>query len=106
MGIYWIFKCVLSTLKQFILHKVMPLPTFTEEDYKQAERELKGKTKNTKPPAGTRVGKSGTPVRSLHHIDDDDEPLPPPNATRSSRPRRNPSKKTAGKMRERWPKKP
>ncbi len=78
VGIYWIFKCVLSTLKQFILHKVMPLPTFTEEDYKQAERELKGKTKNTKPPAGTRVGKSGTPVRSLHHIDDDDEPLPPP----------------------------
>ena len=97
VGIYWIFKCVLSTLKQFILHKVMPLPTFTEEDYKQAERELKGKTKNTKPPAGTRVGKSGTPVRSLHHIDDDDEPLPPPERDPVEPAEKKPVQKDGGK---------
>ena len=77
VGIYWIFKCIISTVKQFVIHKAMPLPTFTEEDYKAAERELKGKTKHEKKPAGERTSPSGKKVRSLHHIDDDDEPLPP-----------------------------
>ena len=56
-------------IKQVILSKVMPLPVFTEADYKAAEKELAGKEKN-KP-----AKKSGTRnpnVRSLHHIDDDD----------------------------------
>ncbi len=69
IGIYWMFKSVIGTVKQIILYKVMPLPTFTEEDYKAAERELAGKDKN-KP-----VKKSGTRnpnIRSLHHIDDED----------------------------------
>lgn len=78
VGIYWIFKSVLSTLKQFIMHKVMPTPVFTEEDYKAAERELKGKSKPEKRAPGERVGKDGQKVRSLHYIDADDEPLPPP----------------------------
>ncbi len=75
IGIYWMFKSVLGTVKQIILFKVMPLPTFTEEDYKAAERELAGKDKN-KP-----VKKSGTRnpnVRSLHHIDDEDDEMPAP----------------------------
>ena len=38
IGVYWIFKSVLSTLKQFLLSRVMPLPKFTEEDIKEAER--------------------------------------------------------------------
>ncbi len=69
VGIYWMFKSILGTVKQIIIAKVMPLPTFTEEDYKAAERELAGKDKN-KP-----VKKSGSRnpnVRSLHHIDDED----------------------------------
>ena len=77
VGIYWIFKSVLTTLKQFILHKAMPLPVFTEEDYKAAERALKGKSKPERKQAGERVTKSGAKVRSLHYIDADDEPLPP-----------------------------
>ncbi len=79
VGIYWMFKSIISTLKQFIMHKVMPTPVFTEEDYKAAERELKGKSKgkSEKAPAGTRTTASGKPVRSLHHIDDDDYDLPP-----------------------------
>lgn len=79
VGIYWMFKCIISTLKQFIMHKVMPTPVFTEEDYKAAEKELKGKSKgkSEKAPAGTRTNASGKPVRSLHHIDDDDYDLPP-----------------------------
>ena len=76
VGIYWMFKCVISTIKQFIMHKIMPMPVFTEEDYKAAERELKGKNKQVKKKPGERVTKSGVTVRSLHHIDDDDD-LPP-----------------------------
>ena len=77
VGIYWIFKSVLTTLKQFVLHKAMPLPVFTEEDYKAAERALKGKQKPERKQAGERVTNSGVKVRSLHYIDAEDEPLPP-----------------------------
>lgn len=78
VGIYWIFKSIITTARQFIMYKAMPLPVFTEEDYKAAERELKGKAKPEKKRAGVTTAKSGVEVRSLHHIDDDDEPLPPP----------------------------
>ena len=69
VGLYWAIKSIVGLGKQFIMSKVMPMPTFTEADYKAAERELAGKSKN-KP-----VKKSGTRnpnVRSLHHIDDED----------------------------------
>ena len=71
VGVYWMFKSVLSTLQQFILSKVMPLPQFTDEDYKAAERELAGKTKKN---TSTRAPRdpNAPPVRSLHHIDDED----------------------------------
>jgi hypothetical protein len=52
-------------LKSFIIAKIMPLPKFTEEDYKKAEREMAGKRVVKK---SNNVGK----VRSLHHIDDED----------------------------------
>ena len=67
LGLYWIFKCLLGILKQFILSKAMPLPVFTEEDYKEAEREI-----NSRPDKSLKVAKSGRVVRSLHHIDDED----------------------------------
>ena len=67
LGLYWIFKCLLGILKQFILSKAMPLPVFTEEDYKEAEREV-----NSRPEKHSKVAKSGRVVRSLHHIDDED----------------------------------
>lgn len=67
LGLYWIFKCLLGMLKQFILFKAMPLPVFTEEDYKEAEKEV-----NSRPEKNSRVAKSGRVVRSLHHIDDED----------------------------------
>ena len=74
ISVYWIFKSLLGTLKQFILSRTMPLPRCTEEDIKAAEKELKGK----KSPAPARAAApSGAKPRSLHHIDDDDE-LPPP----------------------------
>ena len=75
VGLYWLFKSVVSTVKQFILYKAMPMPVFTEEEYKAAERELMGKEVKNKP-----VKREGGPrnpnVRSLHHIDDEDYESP------------------------------
>ncbi len=65
IGVYWIFRSLIGLLKQFIISRIMPLPTFTEEDYKQAAKEMAGKRVVQK---SDRVGK----VRSLHHIDDED----------------------------------
>ena len=75
VGIYWIFKCLIGVLKQFILHKAMPLPTFTEEDYKKAEKEMKAKNRGKAEPEYT-AAPDGRVYRSLHHIDDEDD-LPP-----------------------------
>ncbi len=71
VGIYWIFKCLITTVKQLILHKTMPMPVFTEEDYKRAEREMKGKLRPEEraPLAGRPTGAK----RSLHSIDDEDD---------------------------------
>ena len=67
LGLYWIFKSLIGVVKQFIISKAMPIPQFTEEDYKAAEKEIGAQTeKNSK------VAKSGRVVRSLHHIDDED----------------------------------
>lgn len=67
VGVYWMFRSVIGILKSFVLSKIMPLPVFTEADYKAAAKEMAGKSQK-------KVQKSeraGT-VRSLHHIDDED----------------------------------
>lgn len=70
IGVYWMFQNVLSTVQQIILSQMYKIPRFTEEDYKKAERELSGSSKKSK---------KAEKVRSLHHIDDDDEPAAPVN---------------------------
>ena len=67
LGIYWIFKSLIDLVKRIILSKVMPLPKFSEEDYKAAENEV-----NARVDKNSKVAKSGRVVRSLHHIDDED----------------------------------
>ena len=67
VGIYWMFKSILNVVKQIIISKVMPLPQFTEEDYKAAEREYMGKQ-----PKRVEKSENAGKVRSLHHIDDED----------------------------------
>ena len=78
VGLYWVFKSLIGMVKSFILAKVMPLPQFTEADFKAAEKEMAAKEKN-RPVKKTPGGNPN--VRSLHHIDDDDEddlpPVPP-----------------------------
>ena len=68
IGIYWIFRTLLSMLQQFILYKALPYPKFTEEDYKKAEKEFK---KGITAPSGSR-NIPQREYRSLHHIDDDE----------------------------------
>ena len=73
VGIYWVFRSILMTLKQFIMSKVMPLPKFTEEDYKEAERELNSNRPQRKRKNQDNLDPNRERPRSLHHIDDDDE---------------------------------
>ena len=77
VGIYWMFKSVISTLRQFIVCKIMPYPTFTEEDYRAAEREYAGKAPRKAEAPGTHtygrdVQMVGGRPKSLFHMDDDD----------------------------------
>jgi YidC/Oxa1 family membrane protein insertase len=67
VGVYWVFKSILGTIKSFIMSRVMPLPVFTEEDYKAAEKEYAGKH-----PKKIEKSANAGKVRSLHHIDDED----------------------------------
>ncbi len=74
VGVYWIYRSVVSTVQQIILYFLIPPPKFTEEDYKAAERELSGKDKNKKNKKTTTPRDPNAPKkRSLHHIDDEDE---------------------------------
>ena len=73
VGIYWVFRSILTTFKQFIMSKVMPLPKFTEEDYKDAEREFNSKKPQRKRKNNADLDPDRERPRSLHHIDDDDE---------------------------------
>ena len=68
IGVYWIFKSLIGVLKQVILNKAMPLPKYTDEDYRAAEKEYSQKPEKS----AKKTAPSGKPVRSLHHIDDED----------------------------------
>lgn len=73
VGIYWIFRTLLSMLQQFILSRIFKYPKYTEEDLKRMEKEMKDakKGQNKRPDI---VYNTGEPrqYKSLHHIDDDE----------------------------------
>ena len=69
LGLYWIFQAVLGILQMVLLAKLMPLPTFTEEELKAAERELRGKSPKKAPV----YDEEHPRPRSLHYIDEDEE---------------------------------
>lgn len=48
IGIYWIFRTVVSVGQQFILSKMYPVPKFTEADFAAAEKELRKSAKKKK----------------------------------------------------------
>ncbi len=68
IGIYWIFRTILSIGQQALFRYLMPYPQFTDEDYKKAVRDLKGKKGN--PKAYKNVNYQELGVRSLHHEDE------------------------------------
>ena len=80
LGLYWIYQSILSFGQQYLLYKLMPMPHFTEEDYRRAEKEMGVKGKGAKMAADAIPGA----VRSLHHIDDEDY-LPPVNKEQARR---------------------
>ena len=72
LGLYWIYQSVLAIGQMLLLSKLMPMPTFTEEELKAAERELRGKA----PKHRLSDDNADRPrPRSLHYIDEDDEDL-------------------------------
>lgn len=66
IGVYWIYQNVLGVVQQYAVSKLYPVPVFTEEDYKKAEKEMGTRTAKEKK-------KDKSEVHSLHHIDDDDK---------------------------------
>lgn len=72
IGLYWVFRNILSVLQQLILCKMFPIPKFTEEDYKAAEREANMSKRQIKKSEKQKV-------RSLHRIDEDDDEAPAEN---------------------------
>ncbi|MCQ2435998.1 MAG: YidC/Oxa1 family membrane protein insertase, partial [Clostridia bacterium] len=67
IGIYWLFNNFLGIGQQVLLAKIMPMPTFTEEDFKNAEKAESARQAKAPKPV---EGKSNE--KSLHTIDADD----------------------------------
>ncbi len=67
IGLYWIFRNILSVVQQFVLSKLYPIPKFTEADFKAAEKEAELRSMSK------RQQKKAEKVRSLHRIDDEDD---------------------------------
>ncbi len=67
IAVYWIYQNIFSTVQQMALKLMFPYPVFTEEDYKEAEREMNKGVKQKK------LSKKSA-KRAAHRIDlDDDE---------------------------------
>ena len=67
---------VLAVVQQFVLSKMFPYPTFTEEEMKAIEKEMNSSVRKEKK----------KPSASLHHIDDDDEPAKAPRQAEKPKP--------------------
>lgn len=48
IGVYWVWRTLISMVESFILSKAMPIPAVTEEQIAEARREMKGKQKKKK----------------------------------------------------------
>ena len=73
IGVYWIFRTLLSMLQQFILSKIFKLPKYTEEELRALEKEMKDAKKGqSKRPDIVYNNGEKRPYKSLHHIDDDE----------------------------------
>jgi hypothetical protein len=76
IGVYWIFKSIIGCVKQIVMAKAMPVPTFTEEDYKAAEKEYGGKPEKKKQKGNADPEATKHNPSSLFHQDDEDYVAP------------------------------
>ena len=67
LGLYWIYQSVISILQSFVLSRVMPMPTYTEEELKAMKKAQRAAEKAQK-----EALKAQPKYRSLHYIDEDD----------------------------------
>ncbi len=67
LGVYWIYQSVFGFAQTFILSRVIPLPTYTEEELHEMRRAQREAEK-----AAREAAKSQPRHRSLHYIDEDD----------------------------------
>ena len=63
IGVYWMFKNIITVGKQILIAKLMPIPVISEEEMRAAEAEVN---------LSNRQRKKQEKARSLHHIDDED----------------------------------
>ncbi len=77
IGVYWIFKSLIGSLKQFILSKAMPIPKFSEEELKAAEKEYGAKASKKKPAKGNvDIDAVKRNPNSLFYMDEEDYVAP------------------------------
>jgi len=69
MSLYWVYQSIIGIISTVIIYKLMPLPTYTAEEYAAIEEEM---NRDYVPIPVPRASTSGA-GRSLHHIDDDDD---------------------------------
>lgn len=68
IGVYWIFRSVIQLVERIVVSKLFPIPQYSEEDYKEAERQAGLSERQKKKEAK----ENKQFVRSLHHIDDEE----------------------------------
>ena len=61
------FKNIVTLIKQIVISKLMPIPKVTEEEIREAEKEVN---------LSNRQRKKQEKARSLHHIDDEEPEAP------------------------------
>lgn len=73
--LYWLYRNVFQVAQSFILAKAIPIPKYTAEDYKKAEKEFASSSEKKR---------EKKKVRSLHRIDEEDYETPAPATTSAS----------------------
>ncbi len=72
IGVYWIFKSIIGSVKQIVMAKAMPIPAMTEEELKAAEKEYGGKPEKKHHKGNANPEATKHNPNSLFHQDDED----------------------------------
>lgn len=102
LSFYWIFQSLLGVLQQWILKMIWPIKMPTEEDYRNAERAMRGKATSGgsgyAAPTGTRNYDPGKKYRSLHNIDAEEDETASPSLPAPEEPKNGKADGDAPKM--------